>query len=85
MRLHLLAAYLAKEGAAERVEVVVVHFEGNDSLLAAPPELQDLDRDMGLAWRRLLRSPENFRSCSAEGVAASIGGVDLALYAYLSE
>lgn len=85
MRLHLLAVYVGLVEPRAKTDVAVVYFEGNHSLLAAPPELHGLDRDMGLAWRRLLCNPESFRTCSAEGLAAGIREVDSALYAYLRE
>jgi hypothetical protein len=85
MRLHLLAAYSAQAGVADRADVAVVYFEGNDSLKTTPPELRHLGEHVESAWRGLLRRGDDFRACSAEDLAAGIKSVDPALGGYLTE
>jgi len=87
VRLHLLAAYLAQERVASRVDVAAIHFGRNDSLETPPRELRHLGADMQSAWRRLLLRPDDFRVCHAEDLAAAIleSSLDTELSDYLKE
>ena len=76
MRLHLLAAYCAQQGEAEKVDVAAIHFAGNSFLEVPPRELRHLGTTVTEAWKRLLIRPDHFRVCHAESLAAGIKASD---------
>ena len=72
MRLHLLAAYCAQQGMADRADVSAIHFKGNTALDQPSPELKSLGPSVTAAWQRLLLRGDDFQVCYAEDLAADI-------------
>lgn len=68
LRLHLLAAFLRQQGEAERVDVAVIHFDGNPSLR------ESRDGDVIRAWQGLLTDPDHIRACTTEELAGALRG-----------
>lgn len=73
MRQFLLAAYFRKdEFGLDEVDVAVLSFEGNDSLVQVPTELATLGPDIVSAWNTALAEVPKLRKVSVHQLAYEI-------------
>jgi hypothetical protein len=89
LRQTLLAGYLRGQGVADQVDVAVVSFQHNRSLLKVPRELKALPGDDILSvWNSALVGAPALRSVTVEQVMQSVdraGAADPAWRGYLKE
>lgn len=77
MRQYLLAAYLRKNKAIDRVEVASVSFDGNRSLLELPRELRSLGENVIEAWNGVLMNVPKLRHGTVEEIVAGVKSSNL--------
>jgi hypothetical protein len=72
MRQYLLAAYLRKTEAVDRVEVASVSFGANTYLFDAPPELRGIGKNVVYAWNKVLMNVPKMRHITMEEIVDGI-------------
>ena len=86
MRQYLLAAYCRSHVKdVDEVDVVVLGFRGNESLLEVSSQLKHLDSDIVGAWNSVLEGVPPLRMVHVEDLASHIAIADADWAKYLNE
>ena len=85
MRQFLLAAYCRKvEPKIDEIDLVILGFEGNESLVQLPEELAILGHDIVSAWNSVIDGVQPLRTVHVEEMSKSISAGDPGWSKYLS-